>query len=143
MRRVKEQTKAGVSPSRAPVPEVTFQAAQVRVRKLEEVSSLWQIAQAWKSMLASSSDTHQSCRGPTSVGVQVVQCQQFIERTVKRIEELDRARETESGRLQEGRQRLQRLQQEAAAGAQTVSNRSAAPDVASEAVRLQDQVAHR
>ena len=61
---------------------------------------------------------------------------------MRRIEELDRVREAESGRLQEGRQRLQRLQQEAVAGAQTVSDRPAAPDAASEVVRLQDQVAH-
>ena len=30
LRRVKEQTQAGVSPSRAPVPEVTFKAARVK-----------------------------------------------------------------------------------------------------------------
>ena len=64
----------------------------------------------------------------------------LMQKKVKRIEELDRVREAESGRSQEGRQRLQRLQQEAVAGAQTVSDRPA--DAASEVVRLQDQVAH-
>ena len=68
--------------------------------------------------------TRQSCRGPTSsecAGDTVPTI--FIERTVKRIKELDRVRETESRRLQEGRQWLQRLQQEAVAGAPTVSDR--------------------
>ena len=51
-------------------------------------------------------------------------------------------RAAESGRLQEGRQWLQRLQQEAVAGAQSFSDRPTAPDAASEVVRLQDQVAH-
>ena len=86
---------------------------------------------------ASSSITRQSRHGPTSVG-RASRSVPTVERTVKRIEELDRAREAESGLLQEGRQRLHRLQQEAAAGAQTVSNRPALPDVASE-----DQVARR
>ena len=38
--------------SRAPVPEVTFEAARVRVQKLgsSSPSSLWQISQARKSM---------------------------------------------------------------------------------------------
>ena len=75
---------------------------------------------------------------PPPVNVQVIQCQQFIERTVKRIEELDKMRKTQSRRLQEGRQRLQRLQQEAVAGAPTVSDLLTALDMASEVVRLQD-----
>ena len=39
-------------------------------------------------------------------------CQQFIDKTVRRIKDLDRSREVESVRVQDG---LQRLQQEAAA----------------------------
>ena len=79
---------------------------------------------------------------PPPLIVQVIQCQQFIERIVKRTEELHRVREAKSRRLQEGRQRLHRLQQEAITGAPTVSDRPAALDVDSEVVRLQDQVAH-
>ena len=51
---------------------------------------------------------------PPPVDIQLKQCQQFIDRTVKRIEDLDKSREVESVRLQEARDRLQRLQQEAA-----------------------------
>ena len=39
---------------------------------------------------------------PPPVDVQVTQCHQFIDRTVRRLEELDRSREEESVRLQGG-----------------------------------------
>ena len=48
LRCVKEQDKAGVSPGRDPVPEVTFEAARVRGKQL---SSQWQISHAQNSML--------------------------------------------------------------------------------------------
>ena len=50
---------------------------------------------------------------PPPVDIQLKQCQQFIDRTVKRIEDLDKSREVESARLQEARDQWQRLQQEA------------------------------
>ena len=52
---------------------------------------------------------------PPPVDVQLTQCQQFIDRATKRIEDLDRVRETESVRLKEAQGRLHRLQQEVAA----------------------------
>ena len=52
---------------------------------------------------------------PPPVDVQLTQCQQFIDRATKLIEDLDRARETESVRLKEAQGRLHRLQQEVAA----------------------------
>ena len=143
LRRAKEQHK-GVSPGRAPVPEVTFEAARVRVQKIGSRSPRNdRFPRSGSRYFASSSDTRQSCRGPTSS-----ECAVDTVPTIHRADcEAHRgagqsARNTESRRLQEGRQRLQRLQQEAVAGAPTVSDRPAAPDMASEVVRLQDQVAH-
>ena len=106
LRRAKEQHK-GVSPGRAPVPEVTFEAARVRVQKLE--AALLAIADfpgPEVDVLQAVLTHAKAAAVPPPVNVQVTQCQQFIERTVKRIEELDRVRETESRRLQEGRQRI-------------------------------------
>ena len=40
---------------------------------------------------------------PPPVDIQLKQCQQFIDRTVKRMKDLDRSREVESVRLQEAR----------------------------------------
>ena len=65
--------------------------------------------------------------------VQVSQCQQFIDRTVKRMNELDRVREVEAARLQEARDRLQQLQQEPAVAHTTappVGVSDASPEVA-------------
>ena len=72
---------------------------------------------------ASCSDTCEIAASPSPVDVQVAQCQQFIDRTVGRITELDRDREIESSPLEEARNHLQRLQLEAVARA------SIAPDV--------------
>ena len=53
-------------------------------------------------------------RPPPPVDVQVTQCQQFIDWTVRRIEELDRSRAAESVLLQEARDRLLRFREAAA-----------------------------
>ena len=137
LRRVKEQDKAGVSLGRAPVPEVTFEAARVRVHKLEAaLLAMADFPGPEVDVLQAAVTRARAAAVPPPLNVQVIHCQQFIEPTVKRIEELDKVREAESRRLQEGRQRLQRLQQEAVASAPTVSDRPAAPHVASEVVRL-------
>ena len=99
-----------MSSSRALVPEVTFEAARVRVQKLE--AALLALADfpgpEVDVLQAALTRAKAAAVAPPLNVQQVVQCQQFIERTVKRIEELDRVREAESGRLQEWRQRWQR-----------------------------------
>ena len=103
LRRAKDRAKVA-TPSRAPVPEVTFEAAPIRAVKLE----------ATLAVLADVSgpevDALRNALACAKVAVQLSQCQQFIERTVKRIKDLERSREVESVRLQEARDRLQRLQ---------------------------------
>ena len=123
----------GVSPGRAPVLEVTFEAARVRVQKMEAaLLAMADFPRPEVDVLQAVLTRAKAAAVPPPLNVQVIRCQMFIERV----------REAETRRLQEGRQRLQRLQQEAVAGALTVSDRPAAPDVASEVVRLQDHVAH-
>ena len=66
----------------------------------------------------------------------MTQCQQFIDRATKRIEDLDRARETESIRLKEAQGRLHRLQQEVAARASSGTN-----DIGAEVAMLKTKLA--
>ena len=108
--------KAKVAPSRAPAPEVTIDAARVRVARLEAaLSALADRTGPEVDALTAALARARIAASPPPVDVQVTQCQQFIERAVKRIDDLDKAREVEAVRLQEARDRLQRLQQEAAA----------------------------
>ena len=73
----------------------------------------------------------------------MTQCQQVIDRASKRIEDLDRARETESIRLKEAQGRLHRLQQEVAARASAVpeSANSGTNDIGAEVAILKAKLA--
>ena len=74
---------------------------------------------------------------PPPVDIQLKQCQQFIGRILNRIEDLDKSREVQSVRLQEARDRPQRLQQEATARASVppaALASDASPEVAGESI---------
>ena len=132
--------KAKVAPSRAPAPEVTIDAARVRVARLEAaLSALADHTGPEVDALTAALARARIAASPPPVDVQVTQCQQFIERAVKRIDDLDKAREVEAVRLQEARDRLQRLQQEAAATTATVPP-AGVPDAAAEVVHLRGMV---
>ena len=112
LRRAKDKA---ATPIRAIVPEVTFEAARVKVVKLETaLAALSDCAGPEVDALQEALARVKVAASPPPVDIQLKQCQQFIDRTVKRIEDLDKSREVESVRLQEARGRLQRLQQEAA-----------------------------
>ena len=137
-RRAKDRAKVA-TPSRAPVPEVTFEAARVRVVKLEAaLAALADVSGPEVDALRNALARAKVAASPPPVDVQLSQCQQFIERTVKRIEDLERSREVESVRLQEARDRLQRLQQEAAV--RVSAPVPVATDASSEVLRLQNIV---
>ena len=132
--------KAKVAPSRAPAPEVTIDAARARVARLEAaLSALADHTGPEVDALTAALARARIAASPPPVDVQVTQCQQFIERAVKRIDDLDKAREVEAVRLQEARDRLQRLQQEAAAATATVPP-AGVPDAAAEVVHLRGMV---
>ena len=68
LRRVKDQDKSGVSPGRAPVQEVMFEAARVRVQKLEAALLAMADFPVPEVDVLQAVLTRQSCRGPTSIG---------------------------------------------------------------------------
>ena len=74
LRHVKEQNKAGqVSSSRAPVPEVTFEAAGSGCRSWKQLTSLWQISRPGSRCFASSSDRAKVAAVAPPLNVQVVE----------------------------------------------------------------------
>ena len=83
---------------------VTIEAARVRVARLEAaLSALADQAGPEVDALKAVLTRARVAAFPPLVDVQVSQCQQFIDRTVKRMNELDRVREVEAARLQEAR----------------------------------------
>ena len=113
-------------------------AARVRVARLEAaLCALSDHVGPEVDALAAALVRARIAGSPPPVDVQVAQCQQFIVRAVKRINDLDKAREVEAVRLQEARDRLQRLQQEAAAATMTAP---AVPDAAAEVAQLRAMV---
>ena len=136
LQRAKDKAKVATL-SRAPVPEVTLEAARVRVVKLEAaLAALADVSGPEVDAMRKALARARVAASPPPVDVQLSQCQQFIERTVRRIEDLERF-EVESVRLQEARDRLQRLQQEAARVSAPVP---VALDASSEVLRLQNIV---
>ena len=129
--------KAKVAPTRAPVPEVTIDAARLRVARLEAaLSALADHSGPEVDALTAALARARIAASPPPVDVQVTQCQQFIDRAVKRIDELDRVQEAESVRLQEARDRLQ---QEAAV-AHATAPPVVVPDAAAEVAHLRGMV---
>ena len=85
-------------------PRRRFEAARVRVVKLEAaLAALADFSGPEVDALTAALARAQVAASPPPVDVQLTECQQFIDRTVKRIEDLDRFREVESIRLQEAR----------------------------------------
>ena len=136
LRRARE--KAKVAPSRAPVPEVTIEAARARLEAA--LGALADHTGPEVDVLTTALARARIAASPPPVDVQVIQCQQFIDRTVKRLDELDKSREVEAIRLQEARDRLKRLQQEAAARATPPPPAVAAPDANPEVANLRSLV---
>ena len=137
LRRAKDKAKVA-TPARAPVPEVTFEAARVKLVKLEAaLAALSDCAGPDADVLREALARAKVAASPPPGDIQLKQCQQFIDRTVKRIEDLDKSREVESVRLQEARDRLQRFQQEATV---SVPPSVVASNASPEVVRLQNIV---
>ena len=113
LKRVKDQAQAATQANRAQVPEAMFEAARVRVSKLEAaIEAMGEFQGPEVQYLQGALARARVAATPPPVDVQLTQCQQFIDRATKRIEDLDRAREMESIRLKEAQGRLHRLQQE-------------------------------
>ena len=129
-----------MSPGRAPVPEVTFEAARVRVQKLEaDLLSMAgfpgpevDVLQAGLTRAKAARSTSIECASD-SVSANA-----------------SSSGEAHRGAGQSARSRVQTVagraatvvQQEVVAGVPIVSDRPTVPHVTSEVVRLQDQVAH-
>ena len=116
LKRVKDQAQAATQAQRALVPEAMFDAERIIVSKLEAaIHAMGKFQGPEVQFLKVALARARVAAAPLPVDVQLTQCQQFIDRATKRIEDLDRARETGSIRLQEAQGRLHRLQQEVAA----------------------------
>ena len=125
-------------------PDAVRQEARERVVKLQRaLEVLGETSGPEVGGLRSALEKARKLSSEPAVEVQITECKGFIVRAEKRVAELDAQRAREVAALEEGKVRLQRLEEEAACkvqdGAQSTQAPGAPPDLAAEVEQLQKE----